>query len=205
MNIFKRGEVGRLLPPNRIETLVDGVFAIVMTLMVFQFSVPVVEVKAELPGELLELLPRFYSYVLSFVVLAMFWTGHHSAFHYIKRSDGTLVLINIFFLMFVALTPFSTSLMGRYYLEQLPILVYVINMFLALIMRFALWAYATGKHRLVDNDIDPRLIRNDKIMQLIGALVFCPIVVGVSFLSAVAAYVIMYLGGAFFIVIIIRG
>jgi uncharacterized membrane protein len=205
MNIFKRDRFGSFLPPQRIETLADGVFAIVMTLMVFQFSVPLAAAKAELPRKLLELLPAFYSYVLSFVVLAMFWSGHHSAFHYISRSDGTLVLLNIFFLMFVALTPFSTSLMGRYYLEQLPILVYVANMFLAIITRFALWTYATGKHRLVDIDIDPRLVRSDKIIQLIGALVFCPIVVGVSFLSAIAAYIMMYLGGVFFIVVIIRG
>jgi uncharacterized membrane protein len=205
MSIFRRGGVGSFLPPERNAMLADGVFAIVMTLMVFQFSIPVVEVKAELPGKLIELLPEFYSYVLSFVVLAMFWSGHHSAFYHIRRSDGALVLINIFFLMFVALIPFSTSLMGRYYLDQIPILVYVANMFLALITRFALWTYATGKHRLVDDDIDPRLVKSDKIMQLIGALGFCPIVAGVSFLSAVAAYIVMYLGGLFFIVAIIRG
>ena len=205
MSIFRRDRVGSFLPPERNAMLADGVFAIVMTLMVFQFSVPVVEVKSELPGKLIDLLPRFYSYVLSFVVLAMFWSGHHSAFHYIRRSDGALVLINIFFLMFVALIPFSTSLMGRYYLDQIPILVYVANMFLALITRFALWTYATGKHRLVDDDMDPRLVKSDKIMQLIGALVFCPIVAGVSFLSAVAAYIVMYLGGLFFMVVIVRG
>jgi uncharacterized membrane protein len=95
--------------------------------------------------------------------------------------------------MFVALIPFSTSLMGRYYLEQVPILVYVTNMFLALITRFALWAYATGNNRLVENDIDPQLVKSDKTMQLIGALVFCPIVVGLSFLSAVAAYITLIL------------
>jgi uncharacterized membrane protein len=205
MSIFRRDAVGSFLPPERNAMLADGVFAIVMTLMVFQFSIPLVTEKAELPRRLLELLPEFYSYVLSFVVLAMFWSGHHSIFHYIKRSDGTLVLLNIFFLMFVALIPFSTSLMGRYYLDQVPILVYVANCFLALITRFALWTYATGNHRLVDNDIDPRLVRSDKMMQLIGALVFCPIVVGLSFLSAVAAYIMMYLGGAFFIVAIVRG
>lgn len=205
MSVFRRDGIGSFLPPERNATLADGVFAIVMTLMVFQFSVPVVTSKTELPRTLLELLPEFYSYVLSFVVLAMFWTGHHSAFHYIRRSDGPLVLINIFFLMFVALIPFSTSLIGRYYLEQLPILVYLANMFMALVMRFALWAYATGKHRLVDRDIDPRYVRNDKMMQLIGALVFCPIIAGVSFLSAVAAYIMIFLGGAFFIVAIIRG
>ena len=142
MSTSRRDGVGSFLPPERIETLSDGVFSIVMTLMVFQFSVPLLAGKADLPWKLLELLPEFYSYVLSFVVLAMFWNGHHSAFHYIKRSDGTLVLMNIFFLMFVALTPLSTLLMGRYYLEQIPILVYVANMFLALITRFALWTGA---------------------------------------------------------------
>ena len=60
----------------------------------------------------------------------------------------------------------------------------------------------TGKHRLVDDDIDPELVKREKIIRLMAPLVFCQIVVGISFLNPIAAYAIMYLGGAFFIIAI---
>jgi hypothetical protein len=57
----------------------------------------------------------------------------------------------------------------------------------------------------VDGDIDPGLVRHEKITRLIAPLGFCSTVAGVSFLNPIASYAVMYLGGAFFIVVIIRG
>jgi uncharacterized membrane protein len=205
MSTSRQDGISSFLPPQRIETLTDGVLAIVMTLMVFQFSIPLVAkdaVEAELLGKLLGLLPRFYSYVLSFLILTMNWNGHHFMFHFIKRSDGTLVLINTFWLMFVALIPFSTSLMGTYYMEQIPIVVYGINNLLIFTASSALSLYAMGKYRLVDSDIDPRLLRKRNL--LIGPLISL-FFIGVSFLSVPVTYIIMFLGGGLSAVFMIRG
>jgi len=110
------------LTPNRLEFLTDGVFAIVMTLLVLEISIPEIahpSLQVELPRRLLELWPKLYSYLLSFFVLGTLWTLHHRSFHSIKRSDNVLLWLNIFFLMFVALMPFTTSIVGNYGIGQL--------------------------------------------------------------------------------------
>ena len=70
--------------PNRLEALTDGVFAIVMTLLVLELSIPEIahsSVQAELPQRLLELGPKLISYAVSFIILGMFWYLHHHTFH----------------------------------------------------------------------------------------------------------------------------
>ncbi|UCG54491.1 MAG: DUF1211 domain-containing protein [Dehalococcoidia bacterium] len=205
MKISRGNKSSNFLSPHRIEALTDGVFAIVMTLLVLEFSIPIISeasVKTELPERLMDLLPSFASHVLSFVVLGMFWFGHHFAFQHIKRTNGTLVGINIIFLLLVALIPFTTSLVNEYYMEQLPAILWGANAFLIFIMRYILWAYATGNHRLVDDDIEPDLVKSDKIQQLLG-FVILPIAMCVSFFSVAATYSIYYVLALFFMVMIL--
>ena len=92
------------LNKNRVETLVDGVFAIVMTLLVFDIRVPTIapeEAARELPRQLIAMYPRFLAYVFSFVILGFYWVGHRAQMHYIRRTDRLLLWINILFLMSV--------------------------------------------------------------------------------------------------------
>jgi len=184
-----------IFTPNRLEALTDGVFAIVMTLLVLELSIPEIaqpSLQVELPRRLLELWPKLYSYVLSFLVLGILWTLHHRSFHSIKRSDNALVWLNIVFLMFVALIPFSTSLIGNYGTEQLSIVIYASNVLLALVMRLIIWTYATGKYRLVDSDISPRWVKLDKLIS-IGVLLSFMLVIGVSFINVTAAFSVLVL------------
>jgi uncharacterized membrane protein len=176
--------------PNRLEALADGVFAIVMTLLVLEISVPLItgtSANAELIQKLLEMWPKFLAYGVSFLVLGVMWINHHLMFHHIRRADSKLVWINILMLMFVALVPFSTSLLGEYGQTQTAVVVYGANILLTLIMAFILWAYATGKYRLVDSDIDPKFVKRTKIMFLISSLFFL-LAIGVSFISPVASF-----------------
>jgi len=195
MSQIKKRVSATVFTPNRLEALTDAVFAIVMTLMVLEISIPEIahpSLQAELPRRLLELWPKLYSYVLSFLVLGILWTLHHRSFHSIKRSDNALVWLNIVFLMFVALIPFSTSLIGNYGTEQLPIVIYAINVLLALVMRLLIWTYATGKYRLVDRDINPRWVKLDKLIS-IGILLIFMLIIGVSFINVTAAFSVLVL------------
>ena len=169
MNYIDKRVPDAVFAPNRLEALIDGVFAIVMTLLVLDITIPEIaqpSLQAELPRRLLELWPKLYSYSLSFIVLGLFWTFHHRSFHYIKRSDNGLIWLNILFLMFIALIPFSTSLIGEYRIEQLPMAIYAGNLLLVMVMRVIIWTYATGKYRLVDRDINPRLVNLIRYVQL---------------------------------------
>ena len=184
---------------HRLAALTDGVFAIVMTLLVLEISIPEIaqsSLNSELPQRLIELWPKFLSYVISFVILGIFWYLHHIAFHYIKRSDNGLIWLNILFLMFVALIPFSTSLFGSYGTEQLPLIIYAINIIFVMAIRFIIWTYATAKRRLVDKDISTRLLRWDKLITLGLFLIFL-LMIGVSFINVTAARAVFSLLGIF--------
>jgi uncharacterized membrane protein len=98
-----------VLSKNRIEALTDGIFAVVMTLLVLDISVPQiasshynvgsVAAETELVKRLFDLWPKILGFGISFIILAIYWMAHHRQFHYIKHLDHTLVWINIIFLM----------------------------------------------------------------------------------------------------------
>lgn len=146
---------------SRIETLADGVFAIVMTVLVFDLRVPVEEQVARLGllRALGELAPNFFSYFITFIILGVFWVGHHNQFFYIRRADRTLLWINILFMMCVALLPFSAGVFSRYGQENLSIVVYNINLILAGLVLFLHWWYATRDSHLLSHAIDEKARR----------------------------------------------
>ncbi len=111
------------IPKNRLETLVDGIFAIAMTLLVLSIEIPSIQFHqaADFQIYIISLLPKILIYFLSFILLGIFWMNHH-VFFVIKRANQTILWINIIWLMFIALVPFSTSLVssfGQYELSQI--------------------------------------------------------------------------------------
>lgn len=98
----------------RLETLADGVFAIVMTLLVFELRIPELPgaAAADLWAAVVLLGPSLLSFIVSFLVLGVYWVGHHSQFQHIRRADQTLLWLNILFLMCVSLVPFSAGMLG---------------------------------------------------------------------------------------------
>ncbi len=97
-------------------------FAITLTLLVLNIEVPEIPenlVAEDLPGELLDLWPKFLSYVLSLAVIGFYWRAHHSTLGLIRDHDWMLVLAKLLFLMRVAFLPFPTALLGEYGDQQL--------------------------------------------------------------------------------------
>ncbi|MGZ7108725.1 MAG: TMEM175 family protein [Methanobacterium sp.] len=102
---------------NRINTLVDGIFTIAMTLLVLNLVIPHFTGQinnSQLLNSLYGILPIFFSLVLSFLLLAMFWYFHHRIYNQIKIVNRTLIWINVVWLLFVILVPFSANLAGQY-------------------------------------------------------------------------------------------
>ena len=99
----------------------DAIFAFSMTLLAVDLRLPDVLSGITLQSELMSLLPRFFSFIITFWIAASYWVGHHRLFALVKRHDRTLIYLNLLFLMFVTLLPFSTSLLGRYSTEQLAV------------------------------------------------------------------------------------
>jgi uncharacterized membrane protein len=179
-------EIGNEISKSRVETLTDGVFAIVMTLLVLEIAVPQLThseaAAGELLRQLLELWPVILSYAMSFIILGFFWINHHDQFHYIKRANHVLVWITIFHLMFVAFIPFSTALLGEYYDQQISVVVYGTNIAVAAFWASVQWWYAAKDHRLVDPDLDPTFIRIMFRRSILGIIIYL-IAVALSFVS----------------------
>lgn len=196
----KGGEEGRLpkgnnpsmeplpkldLTTRRIEALVDGVFAIAMTVLVLNLRPPPADsplTNAQLLKQLLADSPKFWNFVLSFLLLAIFWKVHHKHYHVIRRADQGLVWINVFMLMAVVLMPFSTSVYGEYHSLTTAAVLFELNLFLIGIFAFIQWAYATGSHRLVDKDLPAGVVRSGLYINLVVPILSI-VAIGVAFYS----------------------
>ena len=187
-------EVGNERSKSRVEFLIDGVFAIVMTLLVLEIAVPQLshsEAQLELPRRLLEMWPLLLSYVTSFMILGFFWITHEDMLHYIKRANRVFLWVTIFYLMFVAFVPFSTSLIGEYGDQQISVIIYGINVIIAGFWINVQWWYATKDRHLVDNDLDPTLITTVSRYLLVGPIAYI-IAVVLSFVS-IQISLVMYI------------
>ena len=158
------------LSKTRIEALTDGIFAIAMTLMVFDIKVsPLAHMnRLNLQHELIQLWPRFLAYVISFIMLGVYWVGHHNQYHYIRRTDRPFLWINIFFLMGVSLIPFSTGLLGQFPEDRAALAVYGLNLIMVGGFLYAAWSYAARNYRLVESHMHPEVVRLAKYRIAVG-------------------------------------
>jgi uncharacterized membrane protein len=139
---------------TRIEALSDGVFAIVMTLLVLEIKVPDLPrdaAAADLWHALREHWPSFFSFFFTFAFSAVYWGWHHAAFHQIRTADTRVLVINLGFLMFVSLLPFSTAMLGAFTLRQpVSLGIYFGNLLAIGLMFLTLWTYATRRGFVTD-------------------------------------------------------
>ena len=102
---------------ERLLAFSDGVFAIAITLLVLDVRLPALgsgPVADELPRAMFAMWPKALAYALSFLIVAVYWLGHHRLFEHIPRFDSRLAWLNIFVLMFVAVLPVPTSILAQY-------------------------------------------------------------------------------------------
>jgi uncharacterized membrane protein len=139
------------LSKSRIEALSDGVFSITMTLLVLKLEVPEHQhSNEEMLRQLLGLRPQFLTYVVTFLIAGGFWFLHHLTFHYIRHVNPFLVWVNLLFLMFVSLLPFSAGLMGHLLMHPVSQLFYFGNMLAIALLLNLHWRYARRKDLLVE-------------------------------------------------------
>ena len=151
---------------SRAESFSDGVFAIVMTLLVFEIRLPAVTgavTNAQLWGMLATLSPLVASYMLSFLVLAVFWINHNFLFHsFIKELDRRLNLMNLIYLMFLVFVPFSANLFGTYPYNQPAALIYGLNILAVMVMSATMVRYLY-RHKELRLEISSRLVKQARI------------------------------------------
>ena len=151
---------GLIFGKGRLESLTDGVFAIIMTILVFNISVPELILFTEgdfaserLSAKFAALWPDFLAYVISFSTLGAFWVAHHRIFRWILYVDRPLIWINISFLMIIGLIPFSTTLLTQYLDSQNSIFAFSFNAILAGLLIYAIYYYVKRNPDLVDKSV----------------------------------------------------
>ncbi len=167
---------------TRLDQLSDGIFAIVMTLLVFEMKVPVIVGPVSNPQlwmHLKVLFPAFLSYLLSFALLFTYWRAHHFFISiYAKNVDAFLTNLNALFFMLVSLVPFSASLLGQYNRNELSIVVFGIHIVLIGLCLFWMRNYVLYSEHIKNPEITPREIHGSTIRTLapvIFALVAMPL------------------------------
>ena len=108
-------ETQQLVSKSRLEALTDGVFAVVMTILVLQLggaAISNAETSTQLDAALLAQWPTFVSYALSFLVVGTYWVSHHTYFAFIGDVNETQLWLNLLFLFCLSFIPFAAELMG---------------------------------------------------------------------------------------------
>jgi len=148
------------LGKGRIEALSDGIFATVMTVLVLSLSIPTItgSTNSAIATYVAALWPIILSYVMSFLILAVYWVRHHNIFHFIARLDNTLVWINMIFLLTVGFVPFSTELIGRYWDTQVSTIIYGSNLIASGITMQVMWQYAYTRKLMIVDNLDERVM-----------------------------------------------
>ena len=114
---------------SRLEAFSDGVIAIIITIMVLEFEMP------EGPDwhSLSELAPVFFSYVLSFIYIAIYWNNHHHLMHATQSVSGGVLWANMHLLFWLSLVPFTTAWVGKHHGAAVPTAVYGVMLLMAAI------------------------------------------------------------------------
>jgi uncharacterized membrane protein len=117
----------KCMSKGRLEAFSDGVFAILITIMVLELHAP----EGGTFEALKPLLPKFISYILSFIYLGIYWNNHHHLFQIVKHVNGKVLWRNIFLLFCLSLVPFVTAWMGENHFSSSTVALYGIILLMA--------------------------------------------------------------------------
>jgi uncharacterized membrane protein len=181
---------------DRLIFFSDAVFAIVMTLLVLEIRVPDVpsDVAAqEVPGLVFELWPKIFSYVLSFLVIGLYWIGHHQTFRYVRSYDRMLLWLNLLFLLSISFIPFPTDLLGEYGELRFAVIFYAASLALARLLLALVWWYVFSGPIQTSDELDRGLATYHLLRSLAIPAIFL-LSIGIAFISpnaAIASWVLL--------------
>ena len=179
---------------NRLEALIDGVFAVVLTLLVLDLKLPdnlTFASNDDLWKHLLGLERHFIIYVISFAVVGMYWINHHIQFHFVVRTDRPLIWINLGYLLFVSFLPFATDLVGDHKDLMLPCEIYGVTLLALSGISFAHLTYLWRHPELASAELTPRVRR--AIVRRIGLFAVVPLISMIAAQVSTHAAVYVYL------------
>jgi len=159
----------------RLVSFSDGVFAIAVTLLVFNLKVPQIpatDVHIFLPGMIKAMLPHFTTYVVTFLIVAVYWTFHHRMLNLVTRTDSPFLWMNICYLLMISFIPFPSMLFGAYPKEPFSFIFYIGSMILVGCLAMLMLGYASYNYRLINKELPIAIVKYLFFRQLTTILVF---------------------------------
>lgn len=180
----------------RLDQLADSIFAIVMTILVFEIRIPdyIGTVSDHtLIQSLFDLSPIFLSYLLSFSLLFTYWRSHHFIESILaKNVDVRFSNLNAIFFFFVGLVPFSSHLLGKYSYSKTAIIFFAFNIILIGLSLFRMRQYVI-KSKNIENEVFTKTENEHANMHILFPVVAAIIAILVSFFSSTTAIVLFTL------------
>jgi uncharacterized membrane protein len=177
---------------GRLDQLSDGIFAIVMTLLVFEIRIPgyLGTISDQiLLQSIISLYPLFLGYLLSFSLLFTYWRSHHYIASVLaKNIDIPLSNLSAIFFLFVGLVPFSSSLLGQYGYTEVAIGIFALNIVLIGLSLYIMRRYVIRSHE-IENTPFTRIENEHANMRILFPVIVAVIAFAVSFLNKDAALV----------------
>ena len=179
-----------MLTKTRLEAFSDGVFAIVITLLVIEIRPPELGRGESLAHGLWNQWPSYLGYVLSFVVIGVMWLNHHRIFQPVERIDGLLLVLNLNLLLWTAVIPFPTAVVADFLRDggddaRTAVAFYTAVILVTAVSFTALFAALT-RPSIVGPDIDRRAVRRARLRFGLGVAVYGA-ALGVALVSPIAA------------------
>ena len=180
IEVLERGVPG----PGRLGAFSDGVLAIVITLLVLELTPPHLAAPddaGEALAALVALGPKFLSYLLSFVFVAVFWVNHHHFFRLVQRVDTGLLWLNILLLLALSFVPFPTSMIGEYPGNAVGLALFALVLMTAGLAFNLMWRHARSR-LLYHAGVNPAQVAQAAARGLVGPALYA--------LAAVLAFVL---------------
>jgi uncharacterized membrane protein len=177
----------------RLEAFSDAVFAIIITLLVLEIKVPHIEQPHNtnvMWQALWHLLPKIWSWVISFIFVGIMWLHHHNILRMATQADYGMIWINLLFLMAASFVPFPTAFAGEYPHQPMPLFLLCSAMsFTTLLFVWLYWYVA--KFYLSDKYDPAKMMHNVRKSLLAGPLMYA-IAAGITWFSVTIAYFIVF-------------
>ncbi|MCX6197960.1 MAG: TMEM175 family protein [Bacteroidetes bacterium] len=197
--MFKRFQLWKI-NKHRTEAFSDGVFAIIVTLLVLEIKVPPLNdhtSSQELLDALVGLSPKIISWVASFFFISVMWVQHHNLFRMSEKIDYGMVWLNDIFLLFICFMPFPTALMGEYPHNRPAVLLFGLDVTIASLVQVWMYYYV-AKNYLLSHYDQKNVMRNVKRSFMLAPMLLI-VATAVSFVSLVLPYIIYLIVPFFFL------
>lgn len=170
----------------------DAIFAFSMTFMALSIQIPTFSsniADSELAIRLIQfVMPNIIHYVISFIVVGMYWISYHRIFEHIRTTNITLIWLNMLFLMLIGLVGYFTGLLATYETHRIVVISFSIVIVTTGFVLCLLWWYATHDRKLVDHDMNEHLIKYHLRRIYVAPLIFLASI-GISFINVQAAQI----------------